>query len=57
MNNGPHVLVDVPTPPPPVVPPLPVVPLPMAFSLPLVKLMLGVVVAPLGAIIPVVIET
>jgi hypothetical protein len=37
--------------------PLLVAPLPMAFSFPLAELMLGVVVAPLGAIIPIVIKT
>jgi hypothetical protein len=44
-----HVLVDAPTPPPLVVP--------LLVALPLAELMLGIVVAPLGATIPLVIET
>jgi hypothetical protein len=47
--------MDALTPPPLVVPPLVVVPLPLA--LPLAKLMSRVAIAPLGAIIPLVIET
>jgi len=50
--NGTCVLVDALTPPPPVVPPLPLV-----LSLPLTKLMLRVVITPLGGTIPLVIET
>jgi hypothetical protein len=57
MGNGPYVLMDAPTPPPLVVPPLLVVALPLALSLPLVELMLRITVAPLGAIVPLVIET
>jgi hypothetical protein len=49
--------VDALAPPPLVVPPLLVVPLPMALLLPLAELMLRVTIAPLGAIIPVMIET
>jgi hypothetical protein len=55
MGNGPYVLMDAPTPPPLVVPPLAVVPLLLAHSLPLAKLMLRIAIAPLGAIIPLVI--
>ncbi len=51
MGNGPCVLMDVLT------PPLLVAPLPLTFWLPLAKLMLGVVFAPLGAIILLAIET
>jgi hypothetical protein len=63
IGNGPYVLMDAPTPPPPIVPPLPMVPpLPVAplslpFSLPLTELMSRVIGAPLGATIPLVIET
>jgi hypothetical protein len=63
MGNGPCVLVDAPALPPLVVPPLLVVPslsvttLPLAFLFPLAKLMPRVVVALLGAAIPLVIET
>jgi hypothetical protein len=49
--------MDALTPPPLVVPPLPVIPLPLALLLTLVELMLGVVVAPFGAIIFLVIKT
>jgi hypothetical protein len=56
-GNGPCVLMDAPTPPPLVVSPLSMAPLPLAFLLPLAELMLKVVVAPLGATIPIVIET
>jgi len=48
MSNGPHVLMDAPTPPPPIVPPLLVVPLPLAFQLPFVKLMLELSLHHLG---------
>jgi hypothetical protein len=44
------------TPPHVVVPPLLVAPLPLALMLPLAKLMLRIVIAPLGATIPLVIE-
>ncbi len=57
MGNGPYVLMDAPTPPPLVVPPLPVVALPLALLLPLVELMPRITVAPLGAIVSLVIET
>jgi hypothetical protein len=57
MGNGPYVLVDAPTPLPLVVPPFPMAPLPLAFSLPLTKLMSRVVIVPLGATIPLMIET
>jgi hypothetical protein len=40
-----------------VVPPLPMAPLPVAFPFPLADLMLGVIVALLGAIIPIVTKT
>jgi hypothetical protein len=63
IGNGPYVLVDAPTPSPPIVPPLQmvppllVVPLSLAFLLPLTELMSRVVIAPLGATIPLVIKT
>jgi hypothetical protein len=50
------VLVDALTPPSPVVPPFLVAQLPLEFPLPLVKLMSGVIVPPLGATIPLVIK-
>jgi hypothetical protein len=43
--------------PPPIVPPFPMAPLPPTILLPLAELLLGVIVAPLGAIIPLIIET
>jgi hypothetical protein len=49
--------MDAPTPPPLVVPPFLVTPLPLALLLPFVELMLGVAIAPFGAIIPLVIKT
>jgi hypothetical protein len=49
--------VDAFTPPSSVVPPLLVALLPLALSLPFIKLMSGVVVAPFGATIPLMIET
>jgi len=57
MGNGSYVLMDAPTPLPSIVPPLPMAPLPLAFSLPLTELMLKVVIAPLGATIPLTIKT
>jgi hypothetical protein len=57
IGNRPYVLVDAPTPPPPIVPPLPMAPLSLAFSLPFTELMSRVIVAPLGATIPLMIET
>jgi hypothetical protein len=49
--------MDALAPPPLTVPPLPMVPLLVALPLRLAKLMLGVAVAPLGAITLIVIET
>jgi hypothetical protein len=43
--------------PPPIFPSVPMASLPLVFVLAFVKLMLGVVVAPLGATTPLVIET
>jgi hypothetical protein len=57
VGNGPHVLMHAPAPPPPIVPPLPMVPLPLIILLSLAELLLGVIVASLGAIIPLMIET
>ncbi len=57
MGNGPHVLVDALTPPPPIIPPLLMAPLPMALLFPFAELMPGVASAPLGATILVVIKT
>jgi hypothetical protein len=62
VKYGQWVLVDAPTPPPIVIPPPPIVPpflvapLPLAFSLPLAKLMPRVIVPPLGATIPLMIN-
>ncbi len=50
MGNGPYVLMDAFAPPLPIVPPVLMAPLPLVFILPFVELMLGIVVAPLGAI-------
>jgi hypothetical protein len=48
--------MDAPTPPPLIVPPLPMAPLPLIILFPLVERLLGVVVAPLGVIIPLMIK-
>jgi len=48
--------MDALTPPSMGVPPLPMAPLPLAFPLPLAILMLKFTIAPLGAIIPSMIE-
>jgi hypothetical protein len=48
--------MDVLAPPPPIVPPLPMAPLPPTILLPFAELLLGVIFAPLGAIIPLIIE-
>jgi hypothetical protein len=48
--------MDAPKPPHVIGPPLLVAPLPLALLLPLVELMLRIVVAPLGATIPLVTE-
>jgi hypothetical protein len=52
MGNGPHVLMGALAPPPSMIPSLLVALLPLALLLPLIELMRGVVVAPLGATIP-----
>jgi hypothetical protein len=57
VGNGPYILMDALAPPPPIVPPFLMVPLPPTIFLPLAELLLGVIVAPLGAIIPLMIET
>jgi hypothetical protein len=49
--------MDAPSPPPPIVPPLLMVLIPLTLPLPFAKLMLGVIVAPLGVTIPLVIKT
>jgi hypothetical protein len=49
--------MDALAPPPPVVPPFSMVPIPLTLPLPFAKLMLGVIVAPLGVTIPLVIKT
>jgi hypothetical protein len=51
------MLMEALIPPPSVVPPLYVAPLPLTFLLPFAKLVLGVIIAPLGPIIPLVMET
>jgi len=48
--------MDALAPPPPIVPPLLVVPIPLTLPLPFAKLMLGVIIAPLGVTIPLVIN-
>jgi hypothetical protein len=48
--------MDALTPPPVVVPPLLVAPLALAFPFPFAKLMLGIAIAPFGAMIPLMIE-
>ncbi len=57
MGNRPCVLVDALAPPNSTVPPLLVVVLPLALSLPFIEIMLGVLIAPLGATILLMIET
>ncbi len=48
--------MDALTPPPLIVPPFLVAPLPLRLPLPLAKLMLGVIIPPFGAIVPLVIK-